>query len=84
MSNSFLLIQVSDRECTAHTAKPPYIVGPFAAEEDAVSFAVEHGMGQGHDEYGGRLSVCVVANSLTVCAPAEAAADLAMYADEAL
>lgn len=73
---SYLLIQTSAREHTPRPAAVPIIVGPFSTEEDAEQYATDHGMGQGHDEYGGCLSVCVVWNDLTVHAPAEFAETL--------
>jgi hypothetical protein len=82
MSGDFLLIQVSDREHTSYTTAPPFIIGPFGSEDEAAAFAAEHGMcDHRHDDYGGCLSVHIVANALEVTAPAEAAVMLAEEAE---
>lgn len=78
MSGDFLLIQVSDREHTAYTTAPPFIIGPFDTEDEAAAFAAEHGMrDRQRDDYGGCLSVHIVANAVEITSPAEAAAMLA-------
>lgn len=82
MSGDFLLIQVSDREHTSSTTAPPFIIGPFVTEDEAAAFATEHGMrDHRHDDYGGCLSVHIIANAIEITTPAEAAAMLAEEAD---